>query len=229
MYYLLLVSVLLASLSVSCRKSREPIEIIEESLPAGPEETGNSEDAEGDSVEDSLLNDLEMSPEELDQAKEDAKEMIEEEEKKEPPKFFTFTFKHSGQCLEVANSSVNAEGNVQQGACNGGAHQKFQLVPSEIPDHYFLRNLNSSYALPFRGRTILMEPTSFSLIVLIPIFKSFCLSIKGMATTSPAINFRKKCFDNTLSNIFTPNNIIQWDCHAEDNQKLKMDEVQLPQ
>ena len=207
-------------LHLGCNESRDPIEKQSDSE-ANPvdsvEETTSIADV------DKLLEELEMSQEELDEANEKAEELMENDLQNTVIKTYSLDFKHSGMCLDIAGNSTENNGNLQQYDCHLEPNQKFQLF-SIANNQCYLRNVNSRKCLTLASVGTDDGINIVQLDCINADIQKFEMIDLGDGYVQIRSSFSQKCFDNTSSSFFSPNNVVQWECHGGDNQRLRLTE-----
>ncbi|NRA63880.1 MAG: RICIN domain-containing protein [Pseudobacteriovorax sp.] len=222
------------SSSLSCRETRDPVP--EDDNPyakpvAGPElepvnesPNPNSRNLEALKPDEEVLDDLGTTKEDAEQGKQEAETLIEEEEKVSPPKVFALKFKHSSMCLGVLGGSLANQANIHQLACNNSNSQRFHLIPSASEGYFFIRNINSNLCVTLSELNRNDGTNIFQFDCINSDSQKFATLAQenGFATIKNL--YSQKCLDNT-TNIFNPNNVIQWECHGDDNQLIQLQEI----
>lgn len=226
LFFILLLS------TIACDQSREK----NDTETSKPEETETKQESPRDDAD--LIMDVEdivpilepgLSPEGLEEAKDEAAAQIEEEAERAPLKAFVLEFEHSQLCLSF-ESANNRTANIWQERCvAGAAKQQFQLIPSDVEGYFYMRNVASGLCL---------SPVTKSVARGVNIGQGDCILSDAQKFASIEQSdgfiilknyFSELCLDNTLANIFSPNNVIQWTCHGKSNQRFKLEQIDLEQ
>lgn len=216
----LLISCVILIFQTSCRQSRDTI--TSSSTQGVTVETNDDNNV---TIDDSLLRRLDMTELELERAKKEAKEIFEEAEQEEELKVYTFTFKHSGQCMQVSDSDDPDQATIAHADCVDGDNEKFYLVPGLEEGYFFIKNITSGMCVTLSALNRDPGTDIFQIDCMNSDIQQFLLMDQGEGYFAIQNKFSGLCLDNDLSveGVFT--NIIQWTCHLEDNQQILIEEL----
>ncbi len=216
-FYFLILAGFICLLS-SCRKSREDIEVSSPPTSAEAQDSANIE-------EDDLLDRIGVSKEDLENARRETGEISQTSEPEEPIKYYTLTFMHNSLCLQIADDSIESQANIIQATCSGKASQQFSFIKAKDEDYYFLKNLNSTLCVTVSelSETPGVNIFQFTCIENLDLQK-FSIEERSDGYKIFKNKFSRNCLDNDLSNPEL-NNVIQWICHEEPNQRILVEEI----
>ncbi len=212
-------------LVLSCQKSRPDLDDTKRSSAevAVADEITTQEQANEEKLRESLLNEEGMTEEDISQAKDELEDII---STKVSPEYHTLTLKHSGKCLQVAGGAVVAGANIQQEDCTMEDHQQFQLVESEESDYYFLRNAHSGLCITLAGASLDNATNIFQFDCINSDIQKFIFIDQGDGFSIFQNKYSLKCLDVSKGSFSDEGNAIQWECHGNNNQRIKIEKVQ---
>ena len=131
---------------------------------------------------------------------------------------YTISARHSGMCLEVANSSISDGGNVIQSACDESAAQ--QWVVSQTNGGYTFTNVNSGKCLDVAGGGTADGTNIQQWACLGNAAQSFCLQDAGSGYYEIVNSGSGKNVDVEGISTADGANIHQWSSHGGENQQF---------
>lgn len=179
----------------------------------------------GKMADDILLERIGISQDEWDVAINSGSAIAENASALDSSVFHSLIFLHSSLCFQVEGGSTETQANIIEGPCTEAEHEKFALVASEDEGYYFLKNLKSSQCVTISELTDTPGANIFQFTCIESLdLQKFQLVEKDDGSKVFINKFSGNCINSELGQPEL-NNVIQWTCNENPNQRVSLDEI----